>query len=93
MPTDSAIEKLASYPRFRVVPSQEYKAWLVVTCVRDDCPSEGTSFLVKKANWVRSEYRTRPCPYCFKVSTHPMLLKGGKDEERPRRGRAQRRQG
>jgi hypothetical protein len=32
------------------------------------CPRCGAGFLAGRTRWKREKFKTRPCPYCFKVS-------------------------
>jgi len=59
-------------PKFIVSPSEDFPNWLLVTCPRDDCLSNGTPFLVKRRIWRRRRVARdgkttivgRPCAYC-----------------------------
>jgi hypothetical protein len=68
-------------PTFKIKPSQDFKEYLLVYCLKEDCPSNAGDdhkpFLVHKRAFTRPlrskikpeiKYFTRPCPYCFRVS-------------------------
>jgi len=75
-------EELGSLlPKFEIEPSEDYADYLVVRCLREECPShfdgEIRPFVVHKRSFTRPlrskikpeiRYFTRPCPYCFRVS-------------------------
>jgi hypothetical protein len=71
-------------PMYEVYKSNDYEDWLVVYCLRDDCPTKARiSFLVHARTWLRPFKRTarqtereykitgRSCPYCFRPSQIP----------------------
>lgn len=72
----SNTEIVSDLPRFKVTPSKDFKGWVLVVCPREDCPSAGTAFLVKRHLWSGSRLeaingtvlKVRPCPYCFKTA-------------------------
>ena len=65
---------VSDLPRFKVKRSEDFAAWLIVTCPREDC---GQTFLVKASTWTaKKTYKSkdkevvikgRSCPYCSKV--------------------------
>lgn len=67
---------VSSLPEFRAKRSEDFRAWLIVTCPREDC---GDTFLVKKVTWMKERktdshgqpITSRACPYCFKASRLP----------------------
>lgn len=69
-------EFVNTLPLFKVKRSQDYKAWCVVTCPREEC---GETFLVKLSAWFQKHVvgpngtviTGRACPYCFKAGRLP----------------------
>jgi hypothetical protein len=73
----------ATLPKFEAKRSQDFPAFLVVFCPRDDCPGTagGRPFLVAEREWLRPfAYKTskgqvritgRSCPYCFRAARLP----------------------
>lgn len=62
-------------PTFKVKRSQDFRAWALVTCPREDCDE---TFLVKLSSWYKPRkthqgtlITGRPCPYCFRASHLP----------------------
>ena len=71
-----------SLPEYVAVRSQDWPAWLLVTCPREDC---GETFLVKATPWRKSRKYTasngkefvvtgRACPYCFRAAHMPKRI-------------------
>lgn len=52
--------------------TQETKRGLGVTCPRPDC---GGKFIVQGDKWMQDkEFKSRPCPYCWRISFLPGVL-------------------
>lgn len=77
-------------PDFTVKKSKDFPEWLLVYCGYEDCPSyatvgglEGPGYFMAHARSFQkviaggaTTTKTRPCPYCFRVSFVPALKKG-----------------
>lgn len=82
----SNVEHKSLLPTFDVQPSNDFPTWVRVTCAHDDCPSKTVPgspgyFLVHKVAFQLPvpgggpQAKSRPCPYCFRVSYVPALVK------------------
>jgi hypothetical protein len=76
----SNVEAKSELPLFKVKASEDFPDWLLVTCTREACPSQGMHFLVKRDLWLAELRSTinpevvlvgRACPYCFASSRIP----------------------
>lgn len=73
----------SNLPFFEAKASKDFADWLIVTCVREECP--GGQFMVRRKDWLGA-FRTRPtdptkrpiliegrsCPYCMRISRLPL---------------------
>lgn len=69
-------ELVSQLPIFKAKRSQDFPAWAIVTCPRENC---GESFLVRISGWYNKRVvgpkstliTGRPCPYCFAAARLP----------------------